>query len=303
MNLKDLYNQVQTKKSVDLKLAELYHQKEVLESRKQELADKMIKEQRDVEGLENSTLKAFFLELRGDFKTRLDKEKQEAYEAKAKYEAANYQLQVVYEEIEKNEQILESVKDCEALYEEAYKKEEEILKESHKGIIFLEERKITSLSLQREIREAINAGEAALKIANEVKNELLSADGWASWDALGGGMFVDMMKYSFLDEAEYQIQRLQTQLGRYKTELADVKVNAQIDVSIDEFLRFADYFFDNIFTDFTVLDKIEKALKQINETIDDINHIQDILNDLIIKEKDVISRIDERIEKIVIEEA
>lgn len=69
-------------------------------------------------------------------------------------------------------------------------------------------------------------------------------------------MLSDMVKHSHLDEAQQRVKYLQVQLRRFKTELTDVTIHADIQVSIDGFLRFADYFFDGLFADWAVLDKI-----------------------------------------------
>ena len=43
----------------------------------------------------------------------------------------------------------------------------------------------------------------------------------------------------------------------------DIRTGVQVEV--DSFLRFADYFFDNIFTDWAVLDRIRRTQSQIHE--------------------------------------
>ncbi|MBR6638209.1 MAG: hypothetical protein IKK96_05060, partial [Lachnospiraceae bacterium] len=46
-------------------------------------------------------------------------------------------------------------------------------------------------------------------------------------------------------------------------ELADVKISADVHISIDGFLRFADYFFDGLIADWTVMDKISQAQSEV----------------------------------------
>ena len=60
------------------------------------------------------------------------------------------------------------------------------------------------------------------------------------------------------------MERLQSQLRRFKTELADVGgIGADVRVNVDGFLRFADYFFDGIFVDFAVMDHISNSAEQV----------------------------------------
>lgn len=296
-----MYEKVQLKKSIDGKLNDLYSQREVLESRVDFLKDKMHHEQADVDKLERGSLSAYFYELTGQIDKKLDKEKQEAYEAKAKYNAAKYQLDIVYQDIQYYENQLDSLRNCESEYQEAYHQQINLLKETNEEVIKLDEQLIASQQLQKELDEAIQAGNIAMKLARKVQSELNSADGWATWDVFGGGLLSDVMKYSSLDEAEKLIQQLQTQLGRFQTELADVKINAQIQLSIGEFLRFADYFFDNIFTDFAVADKISKARHEIKQTMNEIDEVINTLNHLLKEEKNKEDNIKYELEKIVIE--
>ena len=54
-------------------------------------------------------------------------------------------------------------------------------------------------------------------------------------------------------------------LRRFKTELADIDIHADMQVSIDGFLRFADYFFDGLFADWAVGDKISESQSSVQK--------------------------------------
>lgn len=82
----------------------------------------------------------------------------------------------------------------------------------------------------------------------------------------GGGLLFDMEKHSKLDEAQSRVQNLQSELRRFKTELADVTIYADLQVSIDGFLRFADYFFDGFFVDLAVMEKINNSKSNVEST-------------------------------------
>ena len=62
------------------------------------------------------------------------------------------------------------------------------------------------------------------------------------------------------------MEYLQSQLRAFRTELADVTINADFQVNIDGFLRVADYVFDGIFADWAVLDRINQAQAQVEST-------------------------------------
>ena len=113
-----------------------------------------------------------------------------------------------------------------------------------------------------------------------MQDELDGARDWGTWDLLGGGILADMAKHERLDNAQTQINRLQIYLRRFRTELADVKIQANVTLQIDEFLRFADWFFDGLIVDWTVQSKIQAAQNEIYGTICQIQTLLDRLDNL-----------------------
>ena len=94
----------------------------------------------------------------------------------------------------------------------------------------------------------------------------------------GGGLITDLAKYSKLDEAQSRINELQSDLNRYRAELADVMLQADIQVDIGDFLRFADYFFDDVFSSWAVLDCIRNTAQQAASARQKVLQIQDRLS-------------------------
>ena len=132
-------------------------------------------------------------------------------------------------------------------------------------LLALEEWQAQLTARSKELQEAIQAGYDALSDISSIESALSSAEGWGTWDVFGGGLISDLAKYSHLDDAQQQINGLQRSLSRFRTELADVDIRTGIQVEVDSFLRFADYFFDNIFTDWAVLDRIRRTQSLIHE--------------------------------------
>lgn len=66
-----------------------------------------------------------------------------------------------------------------------------------------------------------------------------------------------MLKHNELGEVQETIRLLQTQLSGLRTELADIAMAADIQVDIDDFLQFADYFFDGFYVDLMVQEQID----------------------------------------------
>jgi hypothetical protein len=180
-------------------------------------------------------------------------------------------------DIQRLEQELNQIAECEQKYETLLQEKSELvkLKGSKEAFeIFQLEKNIAYMESQiREMKEALGAGEKALGITGDILTSLNRAEDWGTWDLMGGGMLSDMAKHSHLDEAQKKVEYLQVQLLRFKSELTDVTIHADIQVSIDGFLGFADYFFDGLFADWAVLDRINQSQEQVKDTKSKINKV------------------------------
>lgn len=268
--LKILYDMVCRKEHLKLKYEELLEQKSLLKKEVDKLQKLSIKEQADVEKLECGSLATFFLNVVGKMDEKINKEKEEAYAAAVKYDAVKKELEKVEAELVAKEEEMAKLHGCEEEYEELLTLKKERMKTiGHEAMakVFEFDQRLTYLDNQnREIDEVIEAGNIALEVINQVLKELDSAENWGTFDLVGGGFFADMFKYSKLDDAQSLVEKLQHHLRRFKTELSDITIDSEINVSIDGFLQFADYFFDNLFTDWSVLLRIQKSKRQVEDT-------------------------------------
>lgn len=280
--LKELQQQAAMKNRLEAILKELRKQREELQTRVDELAVIKEKEQLDVDRLERRSLANYVYQVVGKLDERLTEEKQEAYQAAVKYDAAYSELQAVEADIRTKELEYGRIRRSNERYQEVLKEKQEAVKLSgvpEAAEILRLEAQITSLDVQiKELNEAISAGKHAEQIADGILGSLSSAEGWGTWDLLGGGLIADMAKHSHLDEAQGQVERLQGALRRFKTELSDVEIIADMQVNIDGFLRFADYFFDGLFADWSVMNRISEAQGQVKNVKGQIGSLLDKLN-------------------------
>ena len=279
--LKELWQQVAEKKSCEAKQKELTAQRDTLADRLKKLEKSKLAEQADVDRLEGHSLAAFFYQVIGKMDEKLDKERQEAYAARVKYDAALHDLSSVDADMEQIQNRLVRLSDCERQYQAALSEKIKSIKASaHPAAqqVAESESRIAALKVQkRELLEAINAGKTALHTVNEVLETLDNAEGWSTWDVMGGGLMADLAKYEELDDAQEQIEQLQVELRRFKTELADVEITADLQVTVDSFLKFADFFFDGLFADWAVLDHINQAQSRVENTKGQIKRVLALL--------------------------
>lgn len=269
--------QVEQKKHKESKLKELYAQRQTLSAKANALGKDKLDEQADVDRLEGHSLTAFFYGAIGKIGEKLDKEREEAYAASIKYDVVARELAAVVEDIKRYEADMDALRECDQQYEQALSEKLAAIKSLNTqdaDKILRAEKHISYLEGQvKEIQEAFAAGQAALETTDSILSSLDSAESWGTWDLLGGGLLSGMAMHSHLDEAQKRVEYLQVQLRRFKTELTDVTIHADMQVSIDGFLCFADYFFDGLFADWAVLDKINQSQTQVQNTRNQIEHV------------------------------
>ena len=296
--LKELWQQVAEKQRCEAKQEELAAQRDSVAEKAAALEKAKRSEQADVDRLEGRSLAAFCYQVIGKMDEKLDKERREAYAARVKYDAAARELASIDADREQVERRLEELGDCETQYRDALSEKMKSIRASdHPAAQQLAESdaRITALKLQKkELLEAINAGKKALSTTNAVEEALNSAEGWSRWDVLGGGLLADLGKYGQLDNAQELVEQLQVELRRFKTELADVEINADLQIAVNGFLKFADFFFDGLFADWAVLDHINQAQGQVENTKEQIQRVLTLLKK---RRRDVDSQIADEKEK------
>lgn len=252
--------------------------------KEQELKEQLEKEEKDVKNLEKTSLASIVFDIIGKKEERLEKEQQEAYAARLKYNTVRAELDDINKEIEFLENELVICKSSFSQYDAIITKKAEALAAGNSDIsakIIDFENQISKFKKQlKETDEAVSAGSRALSCAEEINKSLNSANSWGTYDLIGGGTIATMAKHSYLDSAQDGINNLQTLLRKFNTELADVAVIANFDIQIDGFLRFADYFWDGFIADWSVLDKIHKSQERMDTVTEQINSVLSKLDSL-----------------------
>ena len=301
----ELQQKAARKPSLEAKLRELQNQRREYDREVISLRVAFRKEQEDVEKLEGRSLANYFFQVVGKLDEKLDQERKEAYAAKVKLDAAERELAGIEADISEIQIQLNEIRVAEVQYKEELEKKRAMLKASGTAAadqIIEIEQKIAALEAQkREIKEAISAGYSARSTADRILSELESADGWNTWDMFGGGgIITHMAKHSHLDEAQDLVSDLQSKLRRFKTELADIQITANMQVNVDGFLRFADYFFDGLFADWAVGDRINQSMNSVSSTKSQISRTLDKLSSMEKAADSEISRLKLQLEDLVV---
>lgn len=275
--LKELRLQIREQERIESILKDLNKQYSSLRQKAEELKNIAKCEEKDVERLNGFTFSDFFSKLRGNFEARLSKEQEESYVAAVKYNMTLKELSEVESDIFNFDKKLREYRNCRTQYDDVLSQKYTAIKQSdipQATEIITIEKECYELELQvREIAEAITAGKNSLSICDSVLNLLDSAENWGTYDLIAGDTFSSVVKHSKLDDAQAYVERLQSSLRRFKTELSDIDIDSDIKVDIDGFLRFADIFFDCFFADYKVLKRIQKSNGQVREIKTKINSV------------------------------
>lgn len=303
MDIQEIREEMQEQNRIAAKLNELRIQQQALRETESMLRAVRSKEEKDVERLEGGSLAALFYGVTGKKSEKLDKEQREAYEAAVRHDTVLGELETMDYEIQQLESRTRSMNELENKLEIAIRERKEWLKRNcpeKAGEILDCENQIASLRGQlKEIAEALSAGRSAQQTTEEIKKSLKSAEGWGTWDVLGGGLMTTMVKHSHLDEAQKKVNVLQQRLRTFRTELVDVSFDSNIQIQIDGFLRFADYFWDGVFSDWMVLGKIHDSQNQVYEVSSKIDQILGKLGTMENQAKQELEEAKRRLETLV----
>ena len=225
------------------------------------------KEQGDVDELERMSLVSFLAKLQGRLENRKAEERREAAMAKARYDAAKWDLEDLERRLRDARQEQKNLAGVSEQYQMLLREKEEILLREGGG----QSQKLGQLAQEqdrlagelRESQEANQAGVAALRALENAESDLSGAENWGIWDVAGGGILATFAKHGCLDEAQDSAYEARRALSRFRTELADVSSDQVPDVELGDFATFADYFFDGLFADLFVQSHIREAQDQV----------------------------------------
>ncbi len=282
--LKELHRQKLQKKRLQAMELELERQRAEASKKAAELNEIKKKEQSDVDKLEGKSIKALFATLAGTKEEKLSQERQEAYAAAMKYDAAQRDLQGIMHDLEICKIELENIEGIEEEYEHLLEERKNSIKQEasrRANEVIALEKQMEDLSHEIvELEEALDVGYRAFDLIEDIISELQEAHNLADWDTFTDSFFVDMQKHEHLHTAQDLIQDLRNELRRFKTELADVNIDGDIQIEMDDFSEFADWFFDNIFTDWDIKEKIENSQVQADDTRSQITATINLLKDM-----------------------
>ena len=265
--LQEFQKKISQKNQLKTKLRTLKSHHEDLDDKIHKLEEIMYAEEMKIHHLEHISFVSIFYTIVGKKREELEKAKENAHATKAKYDTTIQELNLVEKDIGCIDAQLCEIFKCEQQYETLLQEKCSVIKTSGTAdaehILQIEERIATQKHFKNEINKAISSGSHALDSANKILSSLNDAKTWGVVDMVGGNFLSDAAKYSHLDKAKKQLQQLQKEVRCFKTSLTDMTIHADMQIRVDEGLRFADFFFDNFFVDYMAFDNINQSESNI----------------------------------------
>lgn len=237
----------------------------VLETRYDRATRDLASEKADVDALERMSMTRIIAGIKGTRGVDLDREQAEARAAEYAAAEALQRLQEAQATAHSLRMRVNALGDLDARWERALAAREEELAASGDDPTA---RRVGELAAgiaegeaqAREVDEALSAAHAAVGALQAARAKISSAGNWATYDTFfDGGIFADMAKYNRLDEAAALMRHADAALRHLATELADVGMAGTGEIGISDMTRTFDVWFDNIFTDWAVRDRINQA--------------------------------------------
>jgi prefoldin subunit 5 len=256
-------------------------------SRFAKLENVLQKEGKDVKKLEGLSLTGLFFTILGSKEQQLEKERQEYLAVKLKYDECNNSISAIKDQLKDTKQKMNQLKDIELQHKYILKEKENFILNNNSAVareVIQISEEITGIQSNiRELKEAIAAGNAVLEEVNHVIDSLKSAQGWGTWDLLGGGLISTAIKHSRINDARDSVHQVQQKLLIFQRDLKDLDLCLKPGISIDigKFTAFADYFFGGLIIDWIVQSGINNSLTGAvslkNKMIENVRYLQEAL--------------------------
>ena len=288
----------------------------VMEDRKKEYEQ----EQEESDTLQSATLTLLFYSLLGVKEDKLSKEESEALAAKAAYETAKAELDhVLNRQVELRAEI-RSLGNCERYYEEMLAEKKAWLLANKEAVNAeveaLEAEKAAIMADSKELKEAMESGQYALRVARSIIAALQSAHLLSIEDTMPSGRGgrsigasvrddeIDVKKRNALVRLNNSVQSLDKYLQDFAAELKDVSdIPMEYQLPTTRFgstLMFIDRWVDDLISEIVVDAKLNAMEKQMRPLLDAITPIVAGLEKEYAKREAACAEIDEKIRAIVL---
>jgi hypothetical protein len=241
-------------------------------------------EQKDVDRLEHMSLARILVALKGSRDEALARERAEADAVRMRLADAQARLEAVRTEHQAAQGQLDHLASAPDAYTALLAEKERHLTESgdprRAALLSLADERGRLNAELGEMAKAAQAANAARQALLQTDDKLGSASGWNAYDTFfGGGMLATVMEHSRLDEAAAAAAEADRRMAVLRTDLTELDQVEQTSpvITLSSATRFVDMWFDNIFTDLAVRDRIKQAQQNVSQSLRLVSTVEERL--------------------------
>lgn len=265
----------------------------------EESCDRLEKENHDVAKLNRLSFASFWATMMQNKAGKLEKEEQEAYEALKTVKKYENEITVLKMQLDDVREELADLVHAENEYQNLL---ETLKNETSDETIDQLKIEYEKVGLhEKEVKEAILAGNDVLTLLLEAKDHLGSAQGWGVYDMVGGGMLATAIKHDHINTAKKGLQNLDKKMRQFAKELNDINQVSMNAFDLSGFEVFGDYLFDNLFMDWHVQGKINRMYDKVKETSKNVEALLNRLKNDVAADQQLMKEINEKIEKHILD--
>jgi hypothetical protein len=243
-------------------------------------------DEKDVARLEHLSLTRVLAALHGAREDQLAREKAEADAAHYKLAQAQQRLDAARAELASLQERLTQLAGAPQAYAAALTEKEQYLTRSEdprgaRLLTLADEHGRLSAELD-ELHRASGDADAAVRALTDVQDRLGNAANWSTFDTyFDHGMVANAIKHDRIDQAAQAAREADQRLAALRSDLSDLggyePTAPRLEVSSG--FKFADIFFNNIFTDLAVGRQIRDAQNNVDQSIQQVRALQGRLAD------------------------
>ncbi len=252
-----------------------------------ELNNNLEKEYHDVEKLEKLSLEKLFEKILGNKEKQREKERQEYLQAVLKYNECKQSLELLdFERKVLKEKLAEFNKTKSLLYSLIRKREHSLAKDNPEAKELINEINLKSdqkIARKRELYEAITLAKKLILLIDKTLKDLSEITNWGFYEF--NHPDIHLKKSVYLNRAKKKAYLINQLLHQFEDELSDIypgndnygKTNLKV------FQNFTKIFFDNLITDWLLLQKIKNTSNSIKNLKNKIIRIDQTLENELLK--------------------
>ena len=264
-------------------------------------------EQADVDRLQGRSLGNYILQLTQQMDKRQQKEETELIQARRRLDELSQERDYLQRELTGLEKDILTAQQADRQWQTGLRIRAAWLERPENAVPAAEYHRLQDQLRQAqsqvtEIEQARAVAVRAAATAEAMADQLNSAESWGTYDIwFKGGIVSHLAKYDHIDAATDLMAQLTAQLGDLKRELADIRLSGS-EFSLNEYssgTRALDYFFDNIFTDWSVRDRIRADQETVGEIRGQLHRLERDLDNRLAAAQDEIRQMAARQEQFL----